>query len=155
EQERASVRSSLLLQVQFLKIEFLGMRARCALAAATTASHPRPLLSAARRDARALERIGTHWARAFATQLRAQLAIAEGAREPARTLFATAVEDFERLDMRLHALAAAYQSADLVGGAAGDTQRAATSAAMRTLGVADPEPMARAFIPVSHRLKGS
>ena len=78
ERDLAHIRSSLLLQVQFLKIEFLGLRARCALAAATTAADPRPLIAKARRDARALERIGTAWARAYATQVRAQLAIARG-----------------------------------------------------------------------------
>jgi len=145
----------LLLQVQFLKIEFLGLRARCTLAAATTASDPRPLIAKAQRDARALERIGTAWARAHATQVRAQVAIAGGAFESARALLATASEDFERLDMHLHAVIANYRLGSLIGGADGDTRTAASISEMRTLGVKNPEPMARAFVPLVHRLSGS
>lgn len=155
ERDLSSIRSSLLLRVQFLKVEFLGLRARCALAAATTASDPRPLISKARRDARALERIGTAWARAYATQVRAQLAIAEGAFESACALLAAASEDFERLDMHLHAVIAAYWLGGLIGGADGATKTAASITEMRRLGVKNPEPMARAFVPLVHRLSGS
>jgi tetratricopeptide (TPR) repeat protein len=155
ERDLSRIRSSLLLQVQFLKIEFLGLRARCTLAAATTASDPRPLLAKAQRDARALERIGTAWARAHATQVRAQVAIARGDLESACTLLTRAGEAFERLDMHLHAVIAAYRLGGLIGGADGATRTAASISEMRMLGVKNPEPMARAFVPLLHRLSGS
>lgn len=153
EGDRSNIRSSLLMQVQFLRIETLGLRARCALAAAATARDPRPLLAEARRAARSLERIGTAWALAYSTPVRAQLAMAVGAYESAAVLFTTASERFSGLDMRLHAAAAEYRQASLVGGPTGLARQAASLSEMRTLGVKDPEAMARVLVPLSERLQ--
>jgi hypothetical protein len=84
--------------------------------------------------------------------VRAQLAIAEGALESGCALLAAASEDFERIDMHLHAAIAAYRLGGLVGGADGATRTAASITEMRTFGVKNPEPMARAFIPLLDRL---
>jgi len=148
------VKSSLLMQVQFLVIEYFGLRARCALSAASVAPDPRPFLSAARQAARRLERIDTAWARAYATPVRAQLAIAAGAHESAAALCTTATEQFDALDMRMHAAVARYRLSGLVGGALAVTTKAASRSEMQRLGIKDPEAMARVLIPLSERLTG-
>jgi eukaryotic-like serine/threonine-protein kinase len=153
ERDWSQVRSSLLLKVQFLRIEFLGLLARCALAAATEAPDPRRLLAKARRAAGALERIGTSWARAYATPVRAQLEIAAGEYERAAGLLTTASERFDGLGMRLHAAAAGYRAAGLADSAAGRSLKAASTSEMRTLGIKDPEAMTRVLVPLSERLR--
>ena len=155
ERDRPDIRSSLLRRLEFLEIQFRDLHGRCALAWAITAPDPWPLISRARRDARALERIGVPWARAQGPQLRAQVAIAEGDLDSACALLAAAGKGFEGLDMRLNSAIAAYRLGALMGGETGATRTAAASAEMRLLGVKDPEPMARAFIPLLSPLRRS
>ncbi len=148
----AGVRSSLLLDVEFIRIEFLGLKARCALAAAAAAADPRPLLDEAQRAARALERIGSPWAVAYAQPIRAQLAIAAGADDVAATSLAAAADQFERLDMAMHAAAARYRASAIVGGAEGDTVKAASIERMRALGIINPDAMTAELLPIVERL---
>jgi hypothetical protein len=146
------IRSSLLMQVQFLVIEYFGLGARCALSAATVARDPRPYLSEARHAAQRLERIDTAWARAYATPVRAQLAVAAGAYESAATLCVKAAEQFDALDMRMHAAVARYRLSGVVGGALAVTTKAASRSEMQRLGITDPEAMARVLSPLCERL---
>jgi tetratricopeptide (TPR) repeat protein len=146
------IRSSLLPRVELLRIDILGFRARCALAAAATARDPEPLLSEARRAGRALERIRAPLARAYATTIRAQLAVASGAYEAAVPFLKSATEQFSGLDMRMHAAAAGYRLSVLMGGDAGLTKRTASLSTMHTLGIKDPDAMTRVWIPLSERI---
>jgi len=150
--DSAKVRSSLLMQVQFLVIEYFGLRARCALSAASVAPDPQPFLSQARKAVRRLERTDTAWARAYATPVRAQLAIAAGAHESAAALYTKAAEQFDALDMRLHAAVARYRLSGLIGGALSVTTKAASRSEMQRLGITDPDAMARVLSPLCERL---
>jgi hypothetical protein len=133
-------------------IEYFGLRARCALSAASVAPDPRPFLSAARQAARRLERIDTAWARAYATPVRAQLAIAAGVNETATALCTKAAEQFDALDMRMHAAVARYRLSGLIGGPLAVTTKAASRSEMRRLGITDPAAMARVLSPLCERL---
>jgi hypothetical protein len=144
-----NVKTSLLLNVQFLAIEFLGLRARCALAAAAATPDPVPLLAEARRAARRLERINTAWARAYATPVRAQLDVAAGARDSAVAKYVRAAEQFDALEMRLHAAVARYRLSELLSGPAALTTKAASSSEIGRLGVKDAEAIASVLIPLA------
>lgn len=150
--ELPHIKSSMLPRVQLLRIELHGFRARCALAAARTAGDPAPLLAEARRAARALERIGAPMARAYATEVRSQLALAVGAYESAGSLLKLAAGQFQGLDMRMRAAAAEYRLSDLMAGTAGLAMRSTSMSAMRTLGIKDPERMTRVWFPLSKSL---
>ena len=62
---------SLLFRTQLLRIQMLELRARTAVAAAEKSQQPKPLLLAAGRDARQLEREGQAWGIAHAHYVRA------------------------------------------------------------------------------------
>jgi hypothetical protein len=154
ESEYPRVAASLLLEVEFIRIEVLGLRARCAIAAAKCAAHPAPLLAAARRYARMLERVGSAWARAYAEPVYAQLALAEHAESAALRRLRSSVDQFERLDMSLRAAAAAYRMSGVMGGTTGAAARHAAITRMRELGVHDTEAVARVFMPLEAMSRG-
>ena len=60
-----SLARSHLTRIQRIRIFFYERRARCALAAAFETADPGPLLRAAERDARRLDREGMAWSRAL------------------------------------------------------------------------------------------
>ena len=143
----APLRASLLLEVQFIHIEVLGHRWRCALAAAAGARAPAALLAEARRAARRLERIATPWAGAYAADARAQLAIAEN--DPrAIELVSSAAAHYDRLDMQLRAATARYRLGAIIGGIDGRALQAASVSQMQSLGILDHEGMVRLFMPI-------
>lgn len=146
------IRSSLLQRVQLLRIDIHAFRARCALAAAATSTDPEPLLADVRRAARALERIDAPLASAYATMIRAELAVASGAYDSAATMLQFAAGQFQALDMRMHAAAAGYRQSGLIGGAAGLARRAASISAMHSLGIKDPAAMTGLWIPLAERV---
>ena len=146
-EDLAPLRASLLLEVQFIHIEVLGYRWRCALAAAAGARDPGPLLAEARRAGRRLERIGTPWARAYAADARAQLAIAED--DPrAVDLLNSAAAHYDGLDMQLRAATARYRLGAVIGGINGRALQAASVSQMQSLGILDSEGMVRLFMPI-------
>jgi tetratricopeptide (TPR) repeat protein len=150
--ELPHIKSSMLPRVQLLRIELLGFRARCALAAARIASDPAPLLTEARRAARALERIRAPMARAYATEVRSQLALATGAYESAAALLKLTAGQFQGLEMQMRAAAAEYRLSDLMTGTAALATRSTSVSRMRTLGIKDPERMTRVWFPLSKSL---
>jgi tetratricopeptide (TPR) repeat protein len=153
--ELPHIKSSMLPRVQLLRIELHGFRGRCAVAAARTAGDPAPLLAEARRAVRALERIGAPMARAYATEVRSQLALATGAYESAAALLKLAAGQFQGLEMRMHAAAAEYRLSDLMTGTASLATRSTSISAMRTLGIEDPEKMTRVRFPLSESVKAT
>jgi hypothetical protein len=94
-------------------------------------------------------------ARAYATEVRSQLALATGAYESAAALLKLATGQFQGLDMRMRAAAAEYRLSDLMTGTAGLATRAASISAMRTLGIKDPEKMTRVWFPLCESVKGA
>jgi hypothetical protein len=142
------LRGSMMLKVEFLRIETLNLGARCALAALNKARERPRLLAHARRAARSLERIGARWAQAYAAPIRAQLAMAAGDTDTAVARLTSAARQFDALDMRLHAAVANYCLADLMRGSAQVTRRAAAESDMLTLGIRNAAAMARILLPM-------
>jgi hypothetical protein len=130
-------RLALLRKIQYTRIEVWYLRARLRLAAARQRFEAH-LLSAARDDARAILREGTHWGFALG---RLVLACAASFDDPPRALrlLAELEGQFDALDMRLHHEVARYRRGQLMGDTAGDVLMDAAQAAIRTLGVARPE----------------
>ena len=148
ERDLPHIRSSLLMEVQFLKIEVLGQQTRCALAAAAGGQQERARhLAAARRGARALERIGSPWSLAYATPIRAELALIDGRRDVAIAQLKAAASRYDALEMSLRSAAASYRLGQVAGGSDGRAITAASVSRMRSLGVATPDVVAWTFMP--------
>ena len=117
ETNKRNVRDSLLLRVQTIRICWLDLSARSALAAA--ASGRTELLREARRFADRLEGEDVQWARGLAALVRASALGHEGETAQAATLLARAEGDFVETDMKLHAAAAFWARNRLIGDSAG------------------------------------
>jgi serine/threonine protein kinase len=114
-----NVRNSLLLRVQTIRINWLDLSARSALAAVRSG---RPeLLRVARQLADRLDREDVRWARGLAGLVRAAIVADAGQATSAATLLARAEGDFLEAQMKLHAAAARWARTSLVG----DSSRAA------------------------------
>jgi len=125
----AAYRKSFLLRVQQVRIDILQSRARSALGAASTSTSNRnTLLRAASHDARRLKRERVPWATASAELIQGMVAWARGDEAGAVAMLGAAIADFESADMELHAAAARFRLAQLVGGSRGNdlTQQAAS-----------------------------
>ncbi len=116
------VLSSMSLQVQNFRVTLAHLRARCALALATSddAAHSWPkraaLLMVARRDARLLAREDVAWAPALALSIESGLAAASGDLETSARRLAAAAGLYARLGMQLHVAAADHERSRLLGG---------------------------------------
>ena len=116
------VLSSMSLQVQNFRVTLCHLRARCALALATSAeaapSRPKrqALLMVARRDARFLAKEDVAWSSALALSIEGGLAAAAHDLEAASSQLAAAGAAYARLGMHLHAAAAAHERSGLLGG---------------------------------------
>ncbi len=140
------VAGSHLFRVQQNRIFMHHLRAVSALAAAEKGD-PRPLLRAAERDARLLERERVAWADALAGLVRACVAWARGDAGKAAGLLRNAAADLDAAEMRLHAAAARRHLGPVVGG---DEGRAAVTQAdewMRGQGIRDPARLAAVLAP--------
>jgi hypothetical protein len=113
ESNARNARDSLLLRVQTIRICWLDLSARSALAAAVSGRIE--LLSEARRFAERLEREDVQWARGLAALVRASALASGGETAQAATLLARAEGDFIETDMKLHAAAALWARNRLIG----------------------------------------
>jgi hypothetical protein len=138
---------SLLMRIQKIRIFFFERRARCALAAAVGARDPGPLLKAAERDARRLQREGMAWSRALACPILAGMAATRGDRSGAAILFAEAVTQLEGVDMNLYA-ASRRRLGEILGGEEGRAEVERADSWMRQQGIQNPARMADVFAPV-------
>ena len=136
------------MRVQKIKVFFYERRARCALAAAFGAAKAGPLLHAAERDARRLEREGMAWSKALSIPIRAGIASARGDRSRAATLFAEAVQGLEAVDMNLYAAASRRRLGQILGGEEGRAQLERADCWMNQQGIRNPARMADVFAPV-------
>ncbi len=109
-----------LTRIQFVAIEASFLRARVALAGGLTRSLRRQVL----RDTRRIEREGARWGLGLAALLRGALAASEGRRAAADRRLAEAIAGFEAADMELHAAVARHRRGEVIGGEAGEVQRA-------------------------------
>jgi serine/threonine protein kinase len=112
-----NVRDSFLLRVQSLRISWLDLSARSALAAVR--SGRTELLRVARRLAARLDREDVQWARGLAALVRASLLIHGRQTAQAATLLARAEGDFIEADMKLHAASALWARHHLIGDSTG------------------------------------
>jgi serine/threonine protein kinase len=145
---RPSLARSHLMRVQKIKVFFYERRARCALAAAFGAAKAGPLLHAAERDARRLEREGMAWSRALSIPIRAGVASARGDRSRAATLFAKAVQQLEAVDMNLYAAASRRRLGQILGGEEGRAQLERADCWMNQQGIRNPARMTDVFAPL-------
>jgi len=147
----ADLEASLLLHIQYVRIELLNLRARSSLALAaspgTRGADREAWLRSALGDAVRLEGEGAEWARALALLLRAGAAAARGDAAGARAAGAAAVADFDRAGMALHAACARRGLGQLGGGGAGEAAAAAADAWLKARGVRAPARFAAVLAP--------
>jgi hypothetical protein len=130
-------RRALLWRVQQVRIDFLQMRTRSALAAADQAADRNSLLRSAERDVRKLERETAAWGQALGALMRACVHDARmGASGP--ELFAAAADRLEAADLGAFAAAARYRQGERTGGEEGARLRDAAVAWLAGQGVRDP-----------------
>lgn len=122
------IKTSMTLQVQNFRVTLRHLRARCALALATSTDEGRPsrpgreaLLFVARRDARLIAREDVLWAPALALSLEGGLSAASKDVTGARAHLESAAGAYRAVDMHLHAAAADHERSRLLGADAGRT----------------------------------
>jgi hypothetical protein len=123
-------------RLQLKRMFMLGLRGQAQLMAALQGHEPALRLRRVEADARTLDREGMPWASAYAASLRAGLHLAAGRAAVAGEAYLAVAAAFARIGMPLHA-AGAQRRAGAASGAAQTV--AAADAALRALGVADPE----------------
>jgi hypothetical protein len=147
EKESPLFTGSLLSRIQEFRIQVLQASAASALAAATGAVNPWPLLRAARRFARRLCREKMPAAEATAQYVRAALAAHRADMAQARKLLEESAAAFEAIDMRLYAATVRRRLGQLIGDSAGLALIAAADSWMAGQQIRDPARMAAAFAP--------
>ncbi|HZU37769.1 MAG TPA: hypothetical protein VFA18_17750, partial [Gemmataceae bacterium] len=138
---------SLLLRVQHVRIFSYEARARAALALAARSGRPSSLLKQIDHDIRRLEREPVGYAQALARLLRAGQAAVHGERQRIAPLLREAMDQFETLDMRLHAAVARDRLGEVSGGAEGQALRAQSASWMADQKVRHPARMVGMLAP--------
>jgi serine/threonine protein kinase/tetratricopeptide (TPR) repeat protein len=144
---RPALEASLLLRVQFVRIDILHSGGRCAVAAAAVADDPRPMLRAALGYARQLDRQRVPWASAHALATRAGAAMVRGDSAEARRQLIAAVDAFDGISMGVYAAAARRHLGNLVGGDEGRALIARADQWMIGQGIKSPARMAAGITP--------
>jgi eukaryotic-like serine/threonine-protein kinase len=152
-----ALRRSFLLRIQNVRIEFLYLRARCALGAALDPATPPErrarLRRAARKDIRQLAREKSPWAVASADLVGAADAAADGQNDAALERLRAAEDGFVALDMPLHAAVAKRQRGALAGGAESRTLVDEADAWMGAQTIRHPAKFAAMLAPGSFAFK--
>lgn len=145
----AALRRSMLLLVQYTRVESLHHRAlaavACAAAPETAPGERRRLLRRAARDAARLRFERADWSLACAVSVRAAVAALRGSVREAADLFADAERRFRACDMAVYAAAARFRYGKLLGGARGSEIAREAAEWMSGMGVAHPELFVRVF----------
>jgi serine/threonine protein kinase/tetratricopeptide (TPR) repeat protein len=144
---RPALEASLLLRVQFVRIDILHSSGRCAVAAAAVADDPRAMLRAAERCALQLDQQRVPWASAHAFPTRAGAAMVRGDTAEARRQLIAAVDAFENVSMGVYASAARRHLGKVVGGDEGRDLIARADAWMTSQGISNPARMAAGITP--------
>jgi hypothetical protein len=144
----AALEKSLLLQVQFIRLEALHLRARTALAAARTGGGvDGARVAAALADARRIERTKMPWATPLATLVRAGAAALAEDTAQAATLCELAAKEFDAAGMALYATVARWRLGYLIGGGDGYGHVTAANEWLRGQRVREPRRMAAVLAP--------
>jgi len=143
------LRSSYLLGIKSIGIEAWFLRARVLLSRAfrADAAERKRLAREARRVARQLDREDAAWASAFATQVRALVALLAGDRAAAAVGLERAERAFAACDMSLMASVVLRRRGELDGGAIGAALVQASVDAQAGQAIADPAAMSRMLCP--------
>jgi eukaryotic-like serine/threonine-protein kinase len=132
-------------QIQHARVELTCMRARVALTLAAQTGR-NVYLEQARADARALVREGAPWTLALGRLVEAGVLTFED-RGRSASLLKEVEGQFEAVDMKLHAQAAAYRRGQLVGGSEGEAMKHKATSEMVTLGAQRPAGFVRILAP--------
>ena len=144
---------SLLMSIQFVRLELLFHRGSAALAMACEGGCGRDrLIAAAAADARKMERTKAHWAIPLACLLRGGVAATRGENGAALQSLQAAVSGFERAGMQLYAAAARRRMGEMIGGAKGDARIESADDWMRKQQIRDPRKIARMLAPGRYRI---
>ena len=138
---------TLLLRVQYLRIETMYLRARAALLNAAKGRDVGRFLSIARADSRRIGDFGMRWSDAIAMLLSATVAYLEGRSGDARDMMTGAITAFERADMTFHAAVARRRLGVVQDDEGGRALIDATGAWMAAQGIKNPARMARLIAP--------
>jgi eukaryotic-like serine/threonine-protein kinase len=143
------LQQSLLMRMQFHRIDALHLRARCRLAVASGVSPSARAehLRAADRDAVGLDRENTLRSRGLAASLRAGVASLSGDCDATVLQLHAAADHLSAVGMELHASAARLAHGALIGGSIGLQQKSAALAALSKRGVCAPERMTQMLLP--------
>jgi hypothetical protein len=142
-----AITGALLHRVQDVRISARDLRMRSALAAATDADNPDPLLLAAERDAQCMEREMRLDCTARAKFTRASVAILRGNVVLGAALLAEAAAGFDAADMPLNSAAVRRQLGGLLGGESGRSLMAQADSWMIAQQVRNPARMSMMLAP--------
>jgi eukaryotic-like serine/threonine-protein kinase len=138
---------TLLLRVQFQRIEARYLRARCALLMAATEANPRRFLSVAREDARRIAREKMTWSDPLAWLLMATVAYLEGSPDVARDKLADAAAGFERAHMKLYLAVVRRRLGELASDDASRERRRQADEWMASQAIVNPARLTRLITP--------
>lgn len=146
EAEQPAIQRSLVLRIQRSRLEFLHLRARCALAFA--ANGRRVLLNAAAQDLRAMASEKAPWTEGLVQSLQAGHARLTGSPlETVLDLLRQAESSLDQQDMVLYANACRYHRGRLLGGERGQHLLEAAETWMLSQGVHHPEALSGMLVP--------
>jgi hypothetical protein len=144
----APLRRSLLLGVQYIRMESLFHRGVAAIALACEDSSARTrLLRAALADAHRIEREKAHWAVPLGDLIHAGVAAARNEGEVCLRRLKAAATGFDDAGMELYAAAARRRLGELVGGVEGSEMIRSADAWMKSSRIRDPAKMTRFLAP--------
>lgn len=138
---------SMLLRIQFIRIQMLELRGRSALAVAEQEGPRRIALLSAQQDAGRLEREGQAWATAHAHYIRAGIAACHEDATRAIHHLQLASTRYDAADMPLHGRVMQYRLGEILGGEEGRKQIAEAVAWMRSKSIARPERWVATYAP--------
>jgi hypothetical protein len=143
-----ALQKSLLLQVQFIRLEALHLRARVHLAAARTGGGvDAERVQAALADARRIERARMPWATPLATLVRAGVSALAGDTAQAATLCELAARELDAAGMALYATVARWRLGHLLGGGDGYALVTAANEWLQGQKVREPRRLAAVLAP--------
>jgi hypothetical protein len=143
-----ALRNSMLLRIQVLRIEAMHLKARAALAPAT--SDKRVLgqrIQVAETMARRIYQEEMRWADPLVSLIKAGVANLRNEQGTARSYLSDAVDGFDLANMHLYAAAARRRLGQLIEGKKGEDLKVEAESWMQKQGVHDPERMTRMLAP--------
>lgn len=144
-----SLSRSLLMRVQYVRVEAYYLRARCALAAALRTTYALELVALAESDGQRILRERLPWADPLAHTVIAVASLARGDMSRAVALFGQAEDGFVAAGMSFHANVARRRLGRLMGGTAGAKMVEDSNAWMASQGVRHPDRLAEIVAPGS------